>query len=199
MKELHGRAALTGDYPLDDWEQVIHVNPNGVLQGMRSQIPAMLKNGVGSSISMISILGQVGVATASAYLAVKHGVAGLTKHAAMEYAAQGIRVSGIGPAFIRTPLLTKHLTEEQLPSIAAMHPSDRQAMKAWGGCRAGALARQREGQLRDGQLLGGGWRWPDALGTASVRPMRAAGISGIRGSGGNGADSPHVPSSPPIQ
>lgn len=130
MKELHGRAALTGDYPLDDWEQVIHVNPNGVLQGMRSQTPAMLKNGVGSSISMISILGQLGVATASAYLAVKHGVAGLTKHAAMEYAAQGIRVSGIGPAFIRTPLLTKHLTVEQLPSIAAMHPSDRQPRKA---------------------------------------------------------------------
>lgn len=122
---IGGPAALTGDYPLDGWEQVINVNLNGVFYGMRYQIPAMLKCGGGSIINMSSILGQVGFATASAYVAAKHGVVGLSKNAAMEYAAQGIRVNSVGPAFIRTPLLTKHLTEEQLTGIAAMHPIGR--------------------------------------------------------------------------
>jgi NAD(P)-dependent dehydrogenase (short-subunit alcohol dehydrogenase family) len=122
---IGGPAALTGDYPLDGWEQVINVNLNGVFYGMRYQIPAMLKSGGGSIINMSSILGQVGFATASAYVAAKHAVVGLSKNAAMEYAAQGIRVNSVGPAFIRTPLLTKHLTEEQLTGIAAMHPIGR--------------------------------------------------------------------------
>jgi NAD(P)-dependent dehydrogenase (short-subunit alcohol dehydrogenase family) len=119
---IGGPAALTGDYPLDGWHQVINVNLNGVFYGMRYQIPAMLNSGGGSIINIASILGQVGFATASAYVAAKHGVVGLSKNAAMEYAAQGIRVNSVGPAFIRTPLLTKHLTEEQLTGIAAMHP-----------------------------------------------------------------------------
>ena len=122
---IGGPAALTGDYPLDGWEQVINVNLNGVFYGMRYQIPAMLKSGGGSIVNMSSILGQVGFARASAYVAAKHAVVGLSKNAAMEYAAQGIRVNSVGPGFIRTPLLTKHLTEEQLTGIAAMHPIGR--------------------------------------------------------------------------
>ena len=122
---IGGPAALTGDYPLDGWHQVINVNLNGVFYGMRYQIPAMLKSGGGSIVNSSSILGQVGFATASAYVSAKHAVVGLSKNAAMEYAAQGIRVNSVGPAFIRTPLLTKHLTEEQLTGIAAMHPIGR--------------------------------------------------------------------------
>lgn len=122
---IGGPAALTGDYPLDGWHQVINTNLNGVFYGMRYQIPAMLKSGGGSIINIASILGQVGFATASAYVAAKHGVVGLSKNAAMEYAAQGIRVNSVGPGFIRTPLLTKHLAEEQLAGIAAMHPIGR--------------------------------------------------------------------------
>lgn len=122
---IGGPAALTGDYPLDGWEQVINVNLNGVFYGMRYQIPAMLKSGGGSIINMSSILGQVSFATASAYVAAKHGVVGLSKNAAVEYATQGIRVNSVGPAFIRTPLLTKNLTEEQLEGIATMHPIGR--------------------------------------------------------------------------
>lgn len=122
---IGGPAALTGDYPLDGWHQVINVNLNGVFYGMRYQIPAMLKSGGGSIVNISSILGQVGFATASAYVAAKHAVVGLSKNAAMEYAAQGIRVNSVGPAFIRTPLLTKHLSEDQLSGIAAMHPIGR--------------------------------------------------------------------------
>jgi NAD(P)-dependent dehydrogenase (short-subunit alcohol dehydrogenase family) len=74
---------------------------------------------------MASILAQVGFAAASAYVAAKHGVVGLTRNAALEYGAQGIRVNSVGPGFIRTPLLTKHLTEEQLAGLAALHPMGR--------------------------------------------------------------------------
>jgi NAD(P)-dependent dehydrogenase (short-subunit alcohol dehydrogenase family) len=116
---------LTGDYPLDGWEKVIGINLNGVFYGMRYQIPAMLKSGGGSIINIASILGQVGFATASAYVAAKHGVVGLSKNAAMEYATQGIRVNSVGPGFIRTPLLEKNLSEEQLAGIAALHPIGR--------------------------------------------------------------------------
>lgn len=122
---IGGPAAPTGEYPLDGWEKVIGVNLNGVFYGMRYQIPAMLKSGGGSIINIASILGQVGFAYSSAYVAAKHGVVGLTKNAAMEYATQGIRVNSVGPGFIRTPLLDKNLTEEQLTGIAALHPIGR--------------------------------------------------------------------------
>lgn len=122
---IAGPPALTGDYPLDGWDKVIAVNLSGVFQGMRYQIPAMLKAGGGSIINMASILGQVGFAMSSAYVAAKHGVVGLSKNAALEYAAQGIRVNSVGPGFIATPLLTRNLSPEQLTGIAAMHPIGR--------------------------------------------------------------------------
>lgn len=122
---IGGPPALTGDYPLDGWDHVIAVNLSGVFYGMRYQIPAMLKGGGGSIVNIASILGQVGFATASAYVAAKHGVVGLSKNAALEYGALGIRVNSVGPGFIRTPLLTKHLSEEQLAPIAALHPMGR--------------------------------------------------------------------------
>lgn len=122
---IGGPAALTGDYPLEGWEQVIGVNLNGVFFGMRYQLPALLKSGGGSIVNIASILGQVGFASASAYVAAKHGVVGLSKNAALEYAAQGIRVNVVGPGFIRTPLLDNNLSDEQLTGIAAMHPIGR--------------------------------------------------------------------------
>lgn len=122
---IGGPAAPTGEYPLDGWEKVIGVNLNGVFYGMRYQIPALLKSGGGSIINIASILGQVGFAYSSAYVAAKHGVVGLTKNAAMEYATQGIRVNSVGPGFIRTPLLDKNLSEEQMAGIAALHPIGR--------------------------------------------------------------------------
>ena len=122
---IGGPAAPTGEYPLDGWAKVIGVNLNGVFHGMRYQIPAMLKSGGGSIINIASILGQVGFAYSSAYVAAKHGVVGLTKNAAMEYAAQGIRVNSVGPGFIKTPLLDRNLNAEQMAGIAALHPIGR--------------------------------------------------------------------------
>ena len=103
---ISGPSAPTADYPLDGWAQVININLSGVFYGMKYQIAAMLKHGGGSIINMASILGATGFATAPAYTAAKHGVVGLTKTAALEYSAHGVRVNAVGPGFIHTPLIS---------------------------------------------------------------------------------------------
>jgi NAD(P)-dependent dehydrogenase (short-subunit alcohol dehydrogenase family) len=122
---IGGPAAQAGEYPIDGWEKVIAINLSGVFYGMRYQIPAMLGSGGGSIVNIASILGQVGFRGSCAYVAAKHGVVGLTKTAAIEYAPQGVRVNAVGPGFIRTPLLDKNLTPEQLEGIAKLHPMGR--------------------------------------------------------------------------
>lgn len=122
---IGGPAALTGEYPLDGWEKVININLNGVFYGMRYQIPAMLKAGGGAIVNIASILGQVGFATSSAYVAAKHGVVGLSKNVAIEYADKGIRVVSVGPAFIKTPLLENNLTSDVMDFLVTKHPIGR--------------------------------------------------------------------------
>lgn len=118
---IGGPSALTGEYPIDGWEKVIAVNLSGVFYAMRYQIPAMLKSGGGAVVNMASILGQVGFRTAPAYVAAKHGVVGLTKNAALEYATENIRINSVGPAFIKTPLI-KDIDESFL---LPLHPIGR--------------------------------------------------------------------------
>lgn len=122
---IAGPAAPTGEYPIDGWEKVIAINLNGVFYGMRYQIPAILQSNGGVIINMASILGQVGFAGSSAYVAAKHGVVGLTQAAAVEYSGRGIRVNAVGPGFIETPLLTKNLSADQMNGLVTLHPIGR--------------------------------------------------------------------------
>ena len=102
---IGGPSALTADYPLDGWAQVININLSGVFYGMQQQITAMLKTGGGSIVNIASELGAVAFARSPAYTAAKHGVVGLTQAAALEYGGQGVRVNAVGPGFIRTPMI----------------------------------------------------------------------------------------------
>jgi len=122
---IGGPSAPTGEYPVDGWEKVINVNLNGVFNCVRYQIPAMLEAGGGSIVNMASILGSVGFGNAVAYTAAKHGVVGMTKVAAMEYSARGIRINAVGPGFINTPLLSENLDQPTLDALAGMHPIGR--------------------------------------------------------------------------
>lgn len=122
---IGGASAPVGEYPVEEWDKVVRINLSGVFYGMRHQIPAILKSGGGAIVNIASILGSVGFEQSCAYVAAKHGILGLTKNAALEYATQNLRVNSIGPAFISTPLLSKNLTEEQLQFITTLHPMGR--------------------------------------------------------------------------
>lgn len=121
---IGGDQAPTGEQTPSEWHKVIGVNLDGVFFCMRHEISAMKRSGGGSIINMGSILSAVGFANSSAYVAAKHGVVGLSQAAAIEYAADGIRVNVVGPGFIKTPLLNA-LPQEALAGIAAMHPMNR--------------------------------------------------------------------------
>ncbi|QKV18001.1 SDR family NAD(P)-dependent oxidoreductase [Oricola thermophila] len=122
---IGGPSAPVGEYPVDGWEKVIGINLNGVFYGMRFEIPAMLAAGGGAIVNMASILGSVGFANSSAYVAAKHAVVGMTKSAGLEYGTQGIRVNAIGPGFIDTPLLSANLDAETLGFLETQHAVNR--------------------------------------------------------------------------
>lgn len=113
-----------GECPPEEWNRVIGINLSGVFYGMRYQIPAMLAAGGGAIVNMASILSQVGFRGHAAYVAAKHGLIGLTRTAALEYAARGLRINAIGPGFIETPLLA-NLPEEAHQALTGLHPIGR--------------------------------------------------------------------------
>jgi NAD(P)-dependent dehydrogenase (short-subunit alcohol dehydrogenase family) len=123
---IGGAQAPAGEVDVADWDRVIDINLNGVLYGMRYQIPAMLEAGARSSaiVNMASIHGTVAAIGNGAYTAAKHGVVGLTKNAAAEYGPQGLRINCVGPAYIDTPLLA-NLPSDVRSALIGRHPLGR--------------------------------------------------------------------------
>lgn len=118
-------AGFIGEMDMNLWDRMIRVNLNGVAYGLRHQIPAMKVAGGGSIVNIASILGSIAVMGVPAgYTAAKHGVVGLTKQAAIEHAADGIRVNSVGPAFIKTPLLD-NMPADAMAELTKAHPLGR--------------------------------------------------------------------------
>ncbi|KAE8765883.1 SDR family NAD(P)-dependent oxidoreductase [Georgenia thermotolerans] len=115
----------TGDTPVDEWRRVLSVNLDGVFYCLRAELNAMLAAGGGSIVNMGSVGSLVGLPGASSYTAAKHGILGLTKAAAAEYAGRGIRVNLVTPGYVDTTISPR--TPEQKAALAAKHPLGRLA------------------------------------------------------------------------
>jgi NAD(P)-dependent dehydrogenase (short-subunit alcohol dehydrogenase family) len=123
---IAGESAPTAEMSIEGWQKMIAINLSGVFYGMKYQIPAMLKSGGGSIVNVASILGQVGFANSSGYVAAKHGVVGLSKNAALEYAPKNLRINSIGPGFIHTPLIRELEEDRQVNEmLISLHPMGR--------------------------------------------------------------------------
>jgi len=103
---IGGESNKVGDMTEQAWLKVIGINLNGVFNSMKHELTQMSKQKKGVIVNMSSILGKVGFANSSHYVAAKHGIIGLTQTAALEYATDEIRINAICPGFIETPLLT---------------------------------------------------------------------------------------------
>ena len=119
------KEGVTADCRIEDWDRIINTNLRGVFVCLKYEIPLMLKSGPGAIVNMSSIAGLVGLKAAAAYTASKHGVVGLTKAAALDYAQSNIRINAVCPGLINTPLVQHVLTPEQQGQIAASQPMAR--------------------------------------------------------------------------
>ena len=122
------KPAPTADYDLNEWELIIEIDLRGVFLCMKYEIPLILKHGGGGTIvNTSSGAGVIGIKGSPAYTAAKHGVIGLTRAAALDYAAQNIRVNAVGPGYIDTPMMDRFTggTPEGRAKVIAEEPIGR--------------------------------------------------------------------------
>lgn len=104
---IGGEQNLTTDYSVEGWQQVIGVNLSGIFYCMKYQIPAMLANGGGAIVNMASILGQVGFATAPAYVAAKHGIVGQKRMRPLSTPGRAFASTPLAPVSLKRPCSTR--------------------------------------------------------------------------------------------
>ena len=124
---VSGGAGLLHEYSEDDWDKVININLKGVWLCMKYEIIQMLKQGNGSIVNTASIMGLVGGSRSPSYGASKHGVVGLTKNAAVQYAPSNIRVNAVCPGYVLTPMTEQGslLDPGNAEQIISRHPLGR--------------------------------------------------------------------------
>ncbi len=116
-----GEVNSTEELSIEGWRRVIDVNLNAVFYSMHYEVPAILAAGGGAIVNTASIAGLIGIQNISGYVAAKHGVTGLTKAAALEYADKGIRINSVHPGYIKTPLIAEFEESE----MVKLHPIGR--------------------------------------------------------------------------
>lgn len=124
---IEGLSAPVHECTEANWDKTIGINLKGVWYCMKEEIPWMLKQGKGVIVNNASIAGLVGFPNIPAYVASKHGVLGLTKNAALEYAKNGIRVNAVCPGVIKTPMIDRFTgkNKEMEKQFEAMEPIGR--------------------------------------------------------------------------
>ncbi|WP_434777231.1 SDR family NAD(P)-dependent oxidoreductase [Neisseria sp. Ec49-e6-T10] len=130
---LVNNAGITGphnvsicDYAIEDWHNIIETDLSGVFFGMKFGIPAIIQSGGGAIVNLSAINGVVGIAGIAPYTTAKHGVIGLTKAAALEYAQKGVRINAVGPGYVDTQKM-QMLTDTVHEYLANTHPMKRMA------------------------------------------------------------------------
>ena len=128
---IQGDIRQTAECSQENWDRIIATNLTGVWLCMKHEIPHMLNQGGGAIVNTASNFGLVGSNGMPAYSASKHGVLGLTKTAALEYAKSGIRVNAVCPGPVQTPLVDKvlaaqpELGDQIIKAIEAREPVGR--------------------------------------------------------------------------
>ncbi|CAI2010802.1 3-oxoacyl-[acyl-carrier-protein] reductase FabG [Serratia fonticola] len=136
--QLHlqvNNAGITGphdvplnEYSIDDWHAVIETDLSGTFYGMKYGLPAIVAAGGGAVVNLSSANGIVGIAGIAPYTAAKHGIIGLTRAAALEFADRGIRINAVGPGYVDTPSMAR-LPALVREKMAASHPMGRMATR----------------------------------------------------------------------
>jgi NAD(P)-dependent dehydrogenase (short-subunit alcohol dehydrogenase family) len=117
------------DIDIDTYRHAIDVNMNSVFYCLKYEIPAIREAGGGAIVNTSSVAGFIGLDNALAYTASKHGVAGMTRAAALAYAREGIRVNSVHPGYVDTPLLS-YLDDAAMADLVTLHPLGRLATPA---------------------------------------------------------------------
>jgi NAD(P)-dependent dehydrogenase (short-subunit alcohol dehydrogenase family) len=162
-------AGITGgthrieDYPAEDFDRVVGVNLRSVFLGMKYEIPLLLRQG-GTIVNTASVAAITGPAGMSAYAASKHGVQGLTRVAAMENAARGVRVNAIAPGWTETPMVVANsaqnpafaaLASRAIPAKRGAHPGEIAAAALWLSSPASSYVHGQLLVVDGGMTIGG--------------------------------------------
>jgi NAD(P)-dependent dehydrogenase (short-subunit alcohol dehydrogenase family) len=120
-----GMPSTTVECTEENWSRVLGVDLKGIFLCMKHEIPVMLNQGYGSIVNSASVVGLIGIRRNISYVASKHGVVGLTRAAALEYAQSGIRINAVCPGYVRTPILLLETMPEMERHYLAAEPVGR--------------------------------------------------------------------------